>query len=47
VLEVRRDDRVPADCVRVPAGHPSTAGLGAMFGEAQLAREPAEQEVSA
>ena len=47
VLEVRRDDRVPADCVRIQAGHPSTAGLGAMFGEAQLALEPAEQEVSA
>jgi NADH-quinone oxidoreductase subunit G len=47
VLEVRRDDRVPANCVRIPAGHPSTAGLGAMFGEAQLAPEPAEQEVNA
>jgi len=47
VLEVRRDDRVPAECVRVPAGHSSTAGLGPMFGEAQIALEPAEQGVSA
>jgi NADH-quinone oxidoreductase subunit G len=47
VLEVRRDDRVPADCVRVPAAHPLTAGLGAMFGEMQLAREPAEEGVTA
>ena len=47
VLEVRRDDRVPADCVRIPAGHPSTAALGAMFGDAQLVHEPAEKEVSA
>jgi NADH-quinone oxidoreductase subunit G len=46
VLEARRDDRVPADCVRVPAGHPLTAALGAMFGEVQLVREPAEQGVT-
>jgi len=26
------DDKLPDDCVRVAAGHPSTAALGAMFG---------------
>ncbi len=31
-LPVRRDDTLAANAVRVPAGHPLTAGLGAMFG---------------
>ncbi len=31
-LPVALDERVPAHCVRVQAGHPLTAGLGAMFG---------------
>jgi NADH-quinone oxidoreductase subunit G len=31
-LEAAVDDRLPANCVRVAAGHPATAGLGAMFG---------------
>ena len=26
------DERLPDDCVRVAAGHPATANLGAMFG---------------
>ena len=39
VLPVVRDDRLPDACVRVAAGHPLTAGLGAMFGE--LGLEPA------
>jgi NADH-quinone oxidoreductase subunit G len=31
-LKVQRDDQLPDNCVRVPAGHPLTAGLGPMFG---------------
>ncbi len=31
-LKVERDDLLPETCVRVPAGHPLTAGLGPMFG---------------
>jgi NADH-quinone oxidoreductase subunit G len=33
VLELACDERLPADCVRIAAGHPATASLGAMFGE--------------
>jgi NADH-quinone oxidoreductase subunit G len=33
VMRARRDDRLPPGCARVPAAHPLTAGLGAMFGE--------------
>jgi NADH-quinone oxidoreductase subunit G len=31
-LAAAQDDRLPDECVRVAAAHPSTAGLGAMFG---------------
>jgi NADH-quinone oxidoreductase subunit G len=31
-LKVQRDDLLPDTCVRVPSGHPLTAGLGPMFG---------------
>jgi len=31
-LMVALDDKLPEDCVRVSAAHPSTAALGAMFG---------------
>jgi NADH-quinone oxidoreductase subunit G len=31
-LRVHEDDRVPIHTVRISAGHPATAGLGAMFG---------------
>ncbi|PWB56098.1 MAG: NADH-quinone oxidoreductase subunit G [Nitrosomonadales bacterium] len=33
VMRARRDDKLPPRCARVPAAHPLTAGLGAMFGE--------------
>ncbi len=33
VLELDCDEGLPAGCVRIAAAHPSTAGLGAMFGE--------------
>src|SRR5436305_1263953 len=32
------DDKLPDNCVRVPAGHASTASLGAMFGAVQVER---------
>jgi NADH-quinone oxidoreductase subunit G len=32
-LAAARDDKLPADCVRVAAAHPLTAALGEMFGE--------------
>jgi NADH-quinone oxidoreductase subunit G len=32
VLDAALDDKLPDGCVRVAAGHASTAGLGAMFG---------------
>jgi len=47
VLEVRRDDRIPADCVRIPAAHALTAPLGSMFGEVRLTRVAAEDKVRA
>jgi NADH-quinone oxidoreductase subunit G len=31
-LKVQRDDLLPDTCVRIPSGHPLTAGLGPMFG---------------
>ncbi|HTS51808.1 MAG TPA: NADH-quinone oxidoreductase subunit NuoG [Burkholderiales bacterium] len=47
VLEVKRDDRIPAGCVRIPAAHPLTSPLASMFGEVQLARVAAEDRVRA
>jgi NADH-quinone oxidoreductase subunit G len=38
VLEAALDERVPAGCVRIAAGHPRTAGLGAMFGTVTVER---------
>ena len=35
-LAAALDDRLPDECVRVAAAHPSTAGLGAMFGAVTL-----------
>jgi NADH-quinone oxidoreductase subunit G len=31
-LKVECDDQLPDNCIRVPSGHPLTAGLGPMFG---------------
>ena len=36
------DDRLPDDCVRVAAAHPTTAGVGPMFGSVTLTRVPVE-----
>jgi NADH-quinone oxidoreductase subunit G len=31
-LKLQRDDLLPDNCIRIPSGHPLTAGLGPMFG---------------
>jgi NADH-quinone oxidoreductase subunit G len=38
VLPAECDERVPAECVRIPAADPATAPLGAMFGSVTLER---------
>jgi NADH-quinone oxidoreductase subunit G len=38
VLKAMRDDRLPAGCVRVAAGHPATAMLGGMLDEIVVGR---------
>jgi NADH-quinone oxidoreductase subunit G len=45
-LPVRADASVPADCVRIAAAHPLTAGLGDMFGTVTLERVTAMQKVA-
>jgi len=45
VLAAAIDERLPVDCVRLPAG-PATARLGDMFGEVRVERVPAEQKVA-
>jgi NADH-quinone oxidoreductase subunit G len=45
-LAAVRDDALPANCVRVPAAHPLTAGLGGMFGAITLERAAAQQKVA-
>jgi len=42
-LEAALDERLPDGCVRVAAGHPATAALGAMFGSLSVARIEMEQ----
>ena len=37
-LEVGADEKLPDDCVRIPAAHPATVGAGPMFGAVSLAR---------
>jgi NADH-quinone oxidoreductase subunit G len=46
VLFAQRDEKLPADCVRVPAGHPATAGLGGLFDGVALERVAAVQKVA-
>jgi NADH-quinone oxidoreductase subunit G len=43
VLAAAVDDRLPDDCVRVAAGHPSTAALGAPFGAVTLEKAGSRQ----
>ena len=42
-LTVGLDDKLPDQCVRVAAGHPSTAELGPMFGTVTLERIASQQ----
>ncbi|HUQ24120.1 MAG TPA: molybdopterin-dependent oxidoreductase, partial [Burkholderiales bacterium] len=37
------DDKLPEDCVRIAAGHPTTAAIGPMFGAVTLANAAAER----
>ncbi len=46
VLAAGVDDKLPADCLRVAAGRPETAGLGAMFGTITAERVPAQRKVA-
>jgi NADH-quinone oxidoreductase subunit G len=46
VLPAAIDDSLPADCVRVAAGRPETAALGAASGEIALERVPAREKVA-
>jgi NADH-quinone oxidoreductase subunit G len=43
VLVAELEASLPENCVRVAAGHASTAGLGAMFGTVTLERVAAEK----
>ena len=47
VLSAVLDERIPADCVRVPAAHPTTSDLGALFETVTVTRVPAAEKVSA
>jgi len=46
VLTVARDDKLPANCVRVAAAHPLTAQLGGMSGAVTVERIEAQQMVA-
>ena len=37
-LPAARDDKLPPDCVRIPAAHPLTVALGGMFGRVTVER---------
>ncbi|MGH8704133.1 MAG: molybdopterin-dependent oxidoreductase, partial [Burkholderiales bacterium] len=43
ILEAALDERLPDGCVRVAAGHASTAGLGAMFGALSVEKLSVQQ----
>jgi NADH-quinone oxidoreductase subunit G len=42
-LDADLDHNLPDNCVRIAAGHPTTAGLGAMFGTVSLEKITAQQ----
>jgi NADH-quinone oxidoreductase subunit G len=46
VLAAGVDDKLPADCVRIPAARPETAALGAMSGALTVERVPAREKVA-
>jgi NADH-quinone oxidoreductase subunit G len=41
-----RDDRLPANCIRLPGAHPLTAGLGGLFGAVTAERASAGEKVA-
>jgi NADH-quinone oxidoreductase subunit G len=47
VLPFLRDDRLPANCARIPAACRETSGLGASFGDIELERAAVQNRVSA
>jgi NADH-quinone oxidoreductase subunit G len=47
ILKVVADPAVPAQCVRIAAAHPLTAGLGEMFGMLALERVQEDDKVTA
>src|SRR5258706_6906039 len=47
VLPFLRDDRLPANCARIPAGGRETSSLGPLFGEIELERAAAQERASA
>jgi len=46
ILTAVRDDKLPADCIRVPAAHPLTAQLGGMFGAIMAERVTTREKVA-
>ncbi len=46
VLSAVRDERVPANCIRVAAAHPLTAELGGMFGAVSAERVAQQHKVA-
>jgi NADH-quinone oxidoreductase subunit G len=46
VVAVAIDDRLPADCIRLPAGRAETASLGAVSAEITAERVPARQKAA-
>jgi NADH-quinone oxidoreductase subunit G len=46
VLAAQRDDRLPDDCVRVPAACRLTSDLGAMFGEVKVHKALVQQRMA-
>ncbi len=46
IMNAVRDDRLPANCIRVPAAHPLTAELGGMFGTITAERVAQQQKVA-
>jgi NADH-quinone oxidoreductase subunit G len=43
ILNAALDDKMPDECVRIPAAHAATAGLGAMFGTVSLEKISVEK----
>jgi len=43
IVQVVMDDRLPAGCVRIAGGHPTTSSLGALFGPIEAASVPLEE----